>query len=175
MEVYIVRHTSVDVPPAICYGQTDVPVREDSFLQEAEAVKETLAALTFEAVFTSPLTRCVRLATHCGYLDARRDARLKELDFGEWEWTFIYENPSPEVHYWFNHQVEARTPGGESFLDMQARLSAFIEEQRPHYQRICLFAHGGIHLCAQLLRGVKFDNDLFMHLPPYGSVVKYDF
>jgi len=25
------------------------------------------------------------------------------------------------------------------------------------------------------LRGVKFDNDLFMHLPPYGSVVKYDF
>ena len=159
MEVYIVRHTSVDVPPAICYGQTDVPVREDSFLQEAEAVKETLATLTFEAVFT----------------DARRDARLKELDFGEWEWTFIYENPSPEVHYWFNHQVEARTPGGESFLDMQARLSAFIEEQRPHYQRICLFAHGGIHLCAQLLRGVKFDNDLFMHLPPYGSVVKYDF
>lgn len=175
MEVYIVRHTSVDVPYQICYGQTDVPVREASFEQEAEAVKERLASLTFEAVFTSPFTRCVRLASYCGYPDARRDDRLKELYFGEWEWTFIYENHSPEVRYWFTHQVEARTPGGESFLDMQARLSAFIEEQRAHYQRICLFAHGGIDLCARMLRGVTFDNDVFSYLPAYGSVAKYDF
>ena len=175
MQVYIVRHTSVDVPFGICYGQTDVPVREASFVQEAEVVKKNLAALAFDAVFTSPLTRAVRLAAHCGYPDAQRDERLKELNFGEWEWTFIYENDSPEVLYWFSHQVQARCPGGESFLDMQARLKDFIEEQRPRYERICLFAHGGIHLCAKMLHGVTFQNDVFMHLPPYGSVVRYDF
>ena len=26
MEVILIRHTSVDVPPGVCYGQTDVPL-----------------------------------------------------------------------------------------------------------------------------------------------------
>ena len=82
MKVYIVRHTSVDVPYDIFYGQTDVPVRENSFVEEATRVKEKIAPLSFDAVFTSPLTRCVRLATFCGYGDAMRDERLKELNFG---------------------------------------------------------------------------------------------
>ena len=81
MIVYIVRHTSVDVPYDIFYGQTDVPVREKTFVEEATRVKEKIATLSFDAVFTSPLTRCVRLATFCGYGDATRDARLKELSF----------------------------------------------------------------------------------------------
>ena len=34
MEVTFIRHTSVDVPPGVCYGQSDVPLR-DSFEQEA--------------------------------------------------------------------------------------------------------------------------------------------
>lgn len=27
MEVILIRHTSVDVPPGMCYGQTDVPLK----------------------------------------------------------------------------------------------------------------------------------------------------
>lgn len=38
MKVYLVRHTSVDVAPGTCYGQTDVPLRA-SFQEEAEACK----------------------------------------------------------------------------------------------------------------------------------------
>ena len=41
MEIYLVRHTSVDVPAGYAYGQTDVPLRP-SFEDEAEAVKKTL-------------------------------------------------------------------------------------------------------------------------------------
>ena len=176
MIVYIVRHTAVDVPYEICYGQTDVPLREQSFAEEATRVREQLAIHSFDAVFTSPLTRCVRLATFCGYEDAIRDGRLKELNFGDWEWVFVYDLNTPEVRNWFKHQVEQRTPNGESFLDMQKRLKSFIDEQKAKgYQRICLFAHGGIHLCAQMLRGTKFQNDIFMHLPPYGSVIEYEF
>ena len=176
MKVYIVRHTSVDVPYEICYGQTDVPVREASFEAEASQVKERLVDATFDIVFTSPLTRCVRLATYCGYADAVRDQRLMELDFGDWEWTFIYDNHSAEVRHWFEHQLTQRTPNGESFVDMQARLKHFLDEQRARgFSKICLFAHGGIHLCAQMLQGTTFDNDIFMHLPPYGSIVEYDF
>ena len=84
MRIYFVRHTSVDVPQGITYGQTDVPLNS-TFETEAEQVKEQLTGLAFDAVWTSPLSRCVRLATYCGYPDAYRDDRLKELSFGAWE------------------------------------------------------------------------------------------
>ena len=42
MEIYLVRHTSVDIPAGYAYGQTDVPLRP-SFEDEAEAVKKNLS------------------------------------------------------------------------------------------------------------------------------------
>lgn len=85
MEVILIRHTSVDVPPGVCYGQTDVPLKP-TFEQEAAVTQENLKAfLPFDHVYTSPLTRCVRLATYCGYPDAERDKRIMEINFGSWE------------------------------------------------------------------------------------------
>lgn len=60
MEIYLVRHTSVDIPAGYAYGQTDVPLRP-SFEDEAEAVKKNLSGHTFDKVWSSPLTRCTRL------------------------------------------------------------------------------------------------------------------
>ena len=66
MEVILIRHTSVDVPPGVCYGQTDVPLKP-TFEQEAAITQENLKNyLPFDHVYTSPLTRCVRLASYCG-------------------------------------------------------------------------------------------------------------
>ena len=85
MEVILIRHTSVDVPPGVCYGQTDVPLKP-TFEAEAAVTAENLKAyLPFDHVYTSPLTRCVRLATYCGYPDAERDKRIMEINFGDWE------------------------------------------------------------------------------------------
>ena len=85
MEVILVRHTSVDVPPGTCYGQTDVALRS-TFSEEAEAVYRRLAGYApFDRVYTSPLSRCIRLAEYGGYADAVRDSRLLELNFGAWE------------------------------------------------------------------------------------------
>ena len=59
MEIYLVRHTSVNVPAGYAYGQTDVPLHP-TFEKEAEAVKKTLSGHTFDKVWSSPLTRCTR-------------------------------------------------------------------------------------------------------------------
>ncbi len=176
MKVHIIRHTAVDVPQHICYGQTDVPLKP-TFEEEAEQVKREIADMRFEAVFCSPLSRCVKLATYCGYGDAIRDKRLLELNFGAWEWQYIYSMTQlPQVKYWFDNQLTQQTPGGESIMDMRDRLSDFIEEQKAEgLEHICLFAHGGIHLCAMLLQGETFSNDIFYSLPPYGAVREYDF
>lgn len=47
MEVWLVRHTSVDVPAGTCYGRSDVPLR-DSFEVEAAAVRENLKDIAFD-------------------------------------------------------------------------------------------------------------------------------
>ena len=69
MEIYLIRHTSVDVPAGYAYGQTDVPLKP-TFEEEAEEVKKGLSDHTFDKVWTSPLTRCVRLANYCGFPEA---------------------------------------------------------------------------------------------------------
>ena len=43
MNITFIRHTSVDVPPGVCYGQTDVPLRS-TFPQEAANVRMRLQA-----------------------------------------------------------------------------------------------------------------------------------
>lgn len=101
MDLYLIRHTSVDVPAGYSYGQTDVPLRE-TFEAEAATVKEELNKIAADKVYTSPLSRCVRLATYCGFEDAWKDDRIKELNFGSWEmksWDEVSNHPHSEA--WF--------------------------------------------------------------------------
>ena len=50
MDVILIRHTSVDVPPGVCYGQTNVPLKP-TFEQEAAVTQENLKAfLPFDHV-----------------------------------------------------------------------------------------------------------------------------
>ncbi len=175
MLVTIIRHTAVDVPPHMCYGQRDVPLR-DTFEQEAEVVRQNLAGRQFEEVFTSPLSRCTRLAEYCGYPDAEHDPRLLELNFGDWEWVYLYELDDPYVRHWFSHQLETPCPGGESIIQMRNRFIHFIEEKKGlGLERIAVFAHGGILLCAELCQGIMYQDDIFAHLRPYGSVSEFRF
>ena len=175
MRIYFVRHTSVDVPQGITYGQTDVPVNS-IFETEAEQVKERLTGLVFDAVWTSPLSRCVRLATYCGYPDAYRDDRLKELSFGAWEmktWDEISMDPRSER--WFADWLHTPAPQGESFQDQFERLRQFIVEMsRQGYHQICVFAHGGILTCARIYAGEYPLEEAFKKIPPYGSVIYID-
>ena len=87
MIITAIRHTSVDVPSGICYGKTDVPLAS-TFRSELESIREKLTDDTFNAVFSSPLSRCTKLAKEL--FPERQiwiDQRLIELDFGIWEMT----------------------------------------------------------------------------------------
>lgn len=82
MEVILIRHTSVDVPPGMCYGQTDVPLKP-TFETEAAVTAENLKAyLPFDHVYTSPLTRCV-LPRHLLRLSR---CRTGQTDYGNQFW-----------------------------------------------------------------------------------------
>ena len=125
MEAVLVRHTSVDVPPGVCYGRTDVPLKA-TFPQEATAVAAALPTPPFDAVYTSPLSRCERLAAFCGWPDAVRESCLLEMDFGAWEMRPWMAISDPRLKVWFADWMHAPTAGGESFDGMCGRVGSFI-------------------------------------------------
>lgn len=173
MDIYLVRHTSVDVPQGYTYGQTDVPLRT-SFEQEADIVKQTLEGLTFDKIFTSPLSRCVRLANYCGFTNAEKENKLMEINFGEWEmmsWDELSKDPRSEA--WFEDWIHISAPSGESMNDLYNRVSSFLDTlKQQNWKRVCLFAHGGVLTCARIYAGQYQMKDAFNNMPGYGSIIK---
>ena len=177
MQVILVRHTAPDVPPGTCYGQTDVPLRA-TFPQEAAATLARLRELLAqgpapEVVFTSPLSRCTRLADYCGYPDAVRDRRLMEIDFGRWEMQPFEQIADPRLVEWYADYLHVEATGGESF-DMQLRrVSEFLDHlRRQPYRRALIFAHGGVLICAQIFAGCLTADQAFSALTPYGGIIE---
>lgn len=170
MKVTFIRHTSVDVEPGVCYGFSDVPLR-DTFTEEAEEVKKQLALMKFDEVYTSPLSRCVKLADYCGFSDAIRDDRLREMNFGEWEMKRYEDIKDPHLDEWYEDYMNVPATGGESFRDQGVRLQSFIDEVRPHHEHIAVFSHGGIIMHALLMAGAENEEDIFSMQPSYGGIL----
>lgn len=167
MQLYLVRHTSVGVPKGVCYGQTDVPLNA-SFADEALIVKERLKDLRPTAVYSSPLTRCTRLAAFCGFADASLDNRLKELHFGDWEGQ---EWDSLDMAVWKTDWINTPAPNGESLAQMYGRVAAFFDELKEQTNdTVLIFTHGGVMNCAKVYFRQTTLEKSFEQLPVYGEV-----
>ena len=173
MEVILIRHTAVDVPMGTCYGQTDVPLKE-SFEAEAACTKAELDACgPIHCAHTSPLSRCTRLAAFCGYADAVRDSRLLERDFGEWEMMLFDDITDPHLQTWYADHIHTPVTGGESFMQQFQRVSCFLDELKTKpWQRVVIFAHGGVLVSAQVYAGLVSPEAAFAALPPFGGLVR---
>ena len=175
MEIYLIRHTSVSVPAGYACGQTDVSL-QTSFEDEATDVKEKLDGLTFDKVWTSPLSRCIKLASFCGYPDAVHDDRIKEINFGDWEmksWNEISADPRSAA--WFNDWLHTKMPNGECFSDQYQRVSDFLDEiRKTGLNRVCVFAHGGVLTCARVYAGEYTLEEAFKNISSYGAMIKIE-
>lgn len=146
MEVYVIRHTEVDVPAGTCYGQSEVPLR-DSFQSEVTQLKSKLIN-EFDVVYSSPFSRCTRLAEELGYPNCIKDERLCELNFGDWEMMNWADIDREAVDSWSANIVGVRIPNGENLGDMYSRVSVFMQELvKSDYKRILLVTHGGVIRC----------------------------
>lgn len=174
MEIYLIRHTSPDVEKGICYGQSDVQLKA-TFGVEAEKVLEKIPS-DIDIIYTSPLSRCLRLAD---YLAARlavpiaTDTRLMELDFGEWEMKKWDDIDKVTLQIWMDDYVNVRCQSGESYLDLAKRVSLFLDQIRIRdYKKVVVVTHHGIlkALYARLQQ-VSLIKAMDMHFP-YGSITK---
>ena len=172
MEVILIRHTSVDVPSGTCYGQTDVPLRS-TFEEEAMVTASALQTYApFDHVYTSPLSRCTKLATFCGYDEAQQDARLLEMNFGEWEMKRYDEIEDPQLQAWYTDWQHVSATEGESFVQLYERVAQFLSElKKKTYQKVAIFAHGGVLTCAQIYAKEISVEEAFASPTPYGGII----
>lgn len=177
MKIFAIRHTSVKVEPGICYGQTDVGLAK-SFPEEKEKVLEEISSVCFSVAFSSPLIRCKLLAE--SLFENKQivyDARLKEMNFGEWElwdWDAIFEDREGRV--WMeNYQVNP-TKNGESYPEMTKRVSAFLESLKGlERETIAIVTHAGvIRILKHLIEGVSIAELFENFKPAYGSVTQFE-
>ncbi len=142
MQVSVIRHTKVNVPSSVCYGQTDVGLA-NTFLEEVKEIHSKIEH-DFDLIYSSPLNRCQELAKIFSS-DFILDERLKEYNFGDWEMKSWDEIPSKEINPWYEDFVNVKTPNGESMQDMYDRLSEFMNDLRNQtVENILIVAHGGI-------------------------------
>ena len=146
MDVYLIRHSSVALEKGICYGRSDVALREDCQSQ-FEIVKRKLEGIQPLLVYSSPALRCTQLAK---YLSPSgkviEDERLWELNFGEWELKDWNKLPQEQVLHWTENFIHEAPPSGESYLALFNRVKGFWEEviQNKNVESIFIITHGGV-------------------------------
>ena len=174
MRITLVRHTSLDINPGICYGQSDV-LPSKKFVEEALVVREKLSGLKFDSVFSSPLKRCTLLAQFCGYSGFFNENRLMEMNFGNWELQPWSNVTGENAEKWFKDYLNVRTPNGESLRDMSQRIESFYQEMKnSDKQSILCFTHSGpIRVFHHLVNKLPV-NELFNIEVAYGEIFNFD-
>jgi alpha-ribazole phosphatase len=146
VQLYLVRHTRVAVGPGLCYGQKDVPLAETA---DAD-IARTLALIPnqVDAVFSSPLSRCVKLANSLApriRADIQIDYDLQELNFGSWEGLLWNEIPRAEIDAWAQDFAVKGPPLGESFFNLSQRIARALERmQASKAEHVVCVTHGGV-------------------------------
>ena len=169
----LVRHTRPNISVGICYGQLDIEVADD-FVASASEVRRLLQ--TADSVVTSPLLRASVLADYLAtewQCDCRIDARLQEMDFGEWEGRGWENIPRQALESWSEDLLNFCPPGGESAGKMLFRVEQSLSELLAlPQQHIVVVAHAGtIRAMLALLSDQSLEHIMRWQLD-YGAVVQ---
>ena len=172
MAIYLIRHTTPAIDKGICYGQSDLDVKE-SFFQEVSGILPYLPKKITQ-VYSSPLMRCSKLA-HCLFpgIKILWEANLMEIDCGDWEMKKWDEIPKEEIDPWMNNFVEQSIPGGESYSVLYKRVLECFNQIKSVRGNLVLVTHGGVirSILSHITQTPLIDSFKIFSLH-YGCVVK---
>jgi probable phosphomutase (TIGR03848 family) len=148
--LFLIRHGLTAVTGSRLYGRAPGIELDERGRRQAAALVERFEGVRLTAVYSSPLERCVGtmepLAT-ARRLELRISEALAEMDTGDWTgrtlpslrrtklWKTVQRNPS-----------RFRFPGGESFVEAEARILDAIERIRARHPRgrVAIGTHGDL-------------------------------
>lgn len=138
MQVFLIRHPKPVIDAGICYGRLDIDA------QAPQAVAEQIKPLLPEnvPVYSSPLRRARQLAEAL-HPSPVIDARLSEIDFGDWEGRAWNDIEREALDAWAADVTGFTPPGGESVARLQERVLDFAASLLPQ-PAVALVAHAGV-------------------------------
>lgn len=152
LNIYLIRHgeTAWNADNNRYCGRTDIPLTEKG-LKQAETVRQQLAGIKWDGVFSSPLQRAHTTAQIASGTTVVKDDRLIEADFGQWEGKtkeeFMAENAQLWTS-WMNDPANNRAGGtGETGAEIVQRVDYFFQSLQKQYSsgNILVAAHNGVN------------------------------
>jgi len=172
-KIYLLRHGHIDNGGEKRYlGRTDVPL-DALGLEQAQALGDYFKTIHVDAIFTSPLKRCVQTTEMISKKYQVVEA-LSEIDMGDWENLPMAHIQShfPKLYAQRGENLEYFTPpNGESFHMMAQRVrQAFAKIVQSEEGTILIVAHAGVNrMILSHLFGIEI-NDMFSIVQPFSCI-----
>jgi alpha-ribazole phosphatase len=159
-ELWLVRHGQTDWNQEGRYqGQADIPLNAAGIAQARE-LAQLLQGRSYQAIYASDLQRAQQtaqiLADQVGLM-VRLDARLREIDQGDWQGLLVSElaqRYNTEMSARLNNPLSARAPGGESVGEVARRVWAAADDiAAAHPSGSVLVVSHGLALATLIAKG----------------------
>lgn len=128
---YLVRHGACDGLGETLWGRAQEVCLNEQGKTQAQRVAERFERINVAGVYSSPLERALETAAAIGRaakLEVKQNAAFNEIDFGDWSGKSFADLARDQRWLRFNtHRSDTRIPGGEFFLDVQARVIAELD------------------------------------------------
>jgi len=130
-------------------GQIDVPLNEKG-IEQAGQIAQSLMSQKIDLIFSSDLSRARQTAEairNVTRAEITLDPRLREIHQGEWQGMLVTEIQRRYRQAFIqrkNDPYNVAPPGGETALDVQQRVVAFINEISKRYpnKTVVVVSHG---------------------------------
>ncbi|KAA3452325.1 histidine phosphatase family protein [Mesorhizobium sp. SARCC-RB16n] len=148
---FLIRHAAHDNVGSYLAGRMAGVCLGEAGKAQAEHLGGRMARETIAAILCSPRERtqetALPIALACGVGEIAICAELDEIDFGDWSGkTFDELNEDAGWRAWNDQRQEARTPSGETMLDVQQRIVSLMNRVRELHQHQCvaLISHADV-------------------------------
>jgi len=152
VELIFIRHPQTNWNKEQKYlGRADIALNHQG-KKQAKSISNYLRKKNISAIYSSDLRRAYQTAsiiTKEHSLSIRKDARLNEIDFGNWEgMTFnqIQRKYPQLAKKYLSHPLKTKIPDGESFLKFRSRVNKALKEILAREKgKVVIISHAGVN------------------------------
>ena len=147
---YLIRHGSCAGLGEMIWGRTPGICLNAEGKAEAQRLADEFKNVELDAIYSSPLERARETAeaiARVAKLEVKQSLAFNEINFGEWTGQSLTALSRDERWEGFNTQRSTtRIPGGELFLEVQARAVLELERLSQHHAggRVLIVSHADV-------------------------------